>query len=84
MALLKFWPFNRPKPVSFRETVRSMPPAPCGKQYDHYYWTELEGFPCPTCAAMELRRREAEAEDRLAEKIAARVHALATTKGQQQ
>lgn len=70
---LNFWPFNRPRPVAFRETVKSLPPAPCGDQYEHYYWTDLEGMSCPVCAGQKARRRELQAEDRLASKIANQV-----------
>lgn len=70
---LNFWPFNRPPVPHFRETVKSLPPAPCGKQYEHYQWEHIEGMSCPVCARQAAERKERAAEDRLAAKIADRV-----------
>lgn len=58
-----------PKPVVLVER----PPAPCGNDKEHYFWTEVEGWPCPCCAGIRRREREREDEDRLAAKIAANV-----------
>lgn len=34
------------------------PPAPCGDDETHYYWTEEEGYPCPKCYHKEEEKEE--------------------------
>ena len=73
MAWLNFWPFNRPEPRSFDEFVATLDPAPCGKQREHYHWEISAGMPCPICTGIKRRKREMEAEDRMADKVAERI-----------
>lgn len=68
------WPFKRKPKISFEEWASTQPAAPCGYQNDHYFWEEIEGWPCPRCAAMEKSKLEVENENRLAEKIAAALY----------
>lgn len=70
------WPFKRMPKLSLEEWAAQKPPAPCNNQKGHYFWTEIEGWPCPTCAAIEKRKKNDAEEDRLAEKIAQKVAAL--------
>ena len=65
------WPFKkREKPMTEEEYAATRPPAPCGKQKEHVFWTELNGMSCPVCAAIEDRKRKEEDKNRMAEKIA--------------
>ena len=59
--------------MTMEEYAATRPPAPCGQQKEHVFWTEIEGFPCPRCGAIEeFKRRDAD-ENRMAEKIAVAV-----------
>lgn len=62
--------FKRPL---FEVVVR--PPAPCGNDAEHYYWTEQPdiSFACPVCFAKEHARKRKAAEDAQAEAIAERI-----------
>ena len=77
------WPFK--KSIPYSEVVKSYPPAPCGEQYKHYYWKEIEHFPCPHCLAVKHAKREHEAklreEDRLADKIACAIVSKLSARG---
>lgn len=71
------WPFPKRTPkLSLEEWAAEKAPAPCGFQKEHYFWTEIDGFPCPKCAAVEKRKKKDAEEDLLAEKIAQKVAAL--------
>ncbi|MFZ2404406.1 MAG: hypothetical protein WAW41_04665 [Methylobacter sp.] len=65
------WPF-KPKPImTAEEYALTRPPAPCGQQTKHIFWTEIEGMKCPVCASNNARELREQDENRLAEKIAA-------------
>lgn len=70
------WPFKKREVVSMDDFVKQLPPAPCGQQKDHYYWTEFEGFSCPHCARQKKKADEDAREDRMARKIAEHVVAI--------
>lgn len=43
------------------KTNEPRPPAPCGDDDTHYFWTEGEGWPCPRCARIrDDKRKDAE------------------------
>jgi len=44
------WPFKKTPKLSLEEWAATKPPAPCGNQKEHYFWTEIECWPCPICA----------------------------------
>lgn len=67
------WPFKRKPTMTAAEYAATRPPAPCGHQEKHVFWTELQGLVCPVCAAIEARKQKEEDENRMAEKIAAAV-----------
>lgn len=68
------WPFKqRSKPMTEEAYAATRPPAPCGNQKDHVFWTELNGLPCPHCADLGAQKRQEDTENRMAEKIAAAV-----------
>ena len=67
------WPFKKKPRMTQAEYAATRPPAPCGNQTEHVYWTELQGMRCPACAAIKDRKRKEDDENRMAEKIAAAV-----------
>lgn len=64
------WPFSRKPKLSLEEWAATKPLAPCGYQKEHFYWTEIEGWPCPKCARIEREKQKSAEEDRMAEKVA--------------
>lgn len=67
------WPFKKTPKLSLEEWAATKPPAPCGNQKEHYFWTEIECWPCPICAKIKEQKQKEEDENRMAEKIAAAV-----------
>lgn len=67
------WPFKRQPTMTTEEYAATRPPAPCGNQKEHVFWTEIEGLGCPVCAGIKKRKKQMEDENRMAEKIAAAV-----------
>jgi len=68
------WPFKKKEPVEdYREVVKRYPLASCGQQYDHYYWTKIEGWACPHCQRIEKETVENRKQNQLAELIAEKV-----------
>ena len=59
--------------MTTEEYAATKPPAPCGNQTEHVFWTEIQGMSCPVCAGIARQKRQEEDEDRMAEKIAAAV-----------
>lgn len=64
------WPLKKRERMTVEEFVATKPPAPCGDQKTHYYWTEIEGWKCPCCAAIEKQQREQKERELLANMIA--------------
>jgi hypothetical protein len=77
------WPFNRkPPPMTTEEYAASRPPAPCGHQTTHYYWTELEGgMSCPACVVIKQAKRKDAELDALADKIVERLNRTRASEG---
>lgn len=73
-----FWPFKRRPVQTMEQLAAEQPPAPCGEQTEHYFWTLIEGMPCPGCAARKQMRREQREREQMAQLIAdavvARLH----------
>jgi hypothetical protein len=68
------WPFKKREPViPFSEFVKTLDPAPCGKQEEHYEWELGGGMPCPICVSIEKRKQKDAELDALADKIVARL-----------
>lgn len=67
------WPFKSKPAMTVEEYAATRPPAPCGEQTKHVFWTEMENMTCPVCEAKANRVRREKDEDRMAEKIAAAV-----------
>lgn len=67
------WPFKRKPVMTQEEYAATRPPPPCGEQTKHVFWTEIQGMRCPVCAGIANRMHKEEAENRMAEKIAAAV-----------
>lgn len=57
--------------MSFEAFAETRPPAPCGFQKEHAHWVDVEGWPCPKCAAKAEHEQKEADENRLADKIAA-------------
>ena len=60
------WPFKKKKVITYEELVKTYAPAPCGQQYEHYYWTEIEGWNCPHCDKIAKVVEELAKEERIA------------------
>lgn len=74
------WPFKAKVPaIPYEELVETYPPAPCEEQYKHYYWEELQGWPCPRCEKQREDKLALEKEQRFAKLIATEVVALLNT-----
>lgn len=68
------WPFKKREPViPFAEFVKTLEPAPCGRQEEHYQWKLGSNMPCPACAAIRAAKRKDAELDALADKIVARL-----------
>lgn len=67
------WFFKRKPTMTTAEYAATRPPAPCGDQKEHVFWTELQGWPCPVCSGIAKQKRAMEDENHMAEKIAAAV-----------
>lgn len=66
------WPFNKKPVMTQEEWAEKQPPAPCADQQQHYFW-KLNGISCPICAGQKEADKKIAEENRLAEKIAAKV-----------
>ena len=67
------WPFKRKTKITaipMEEYAKTRPVAPCGIQKEHVFWTEIQGMPCPMCAAQREIERKEQDENRMADKIA--------------
>jgi hypothetical protein len=62
------WPFK--KSIPFEEYVKTLTPAPCGKQEKHYEWTITQGLNCPMCLALEKAKQKEIDDQKQAELIA--------------
>jgi hypothetical protein len=67
------WPFKHKPAITTEEYAATRPPAPCGEQTKHVFWTEIQGMKCPICAGKEKREQQEQDENRMAGKIAAEV-----------
>ena len=48
-----------------------LPPAPCGDDEVHYSWVNgPDKFGCPRCSGIAARKRQDEADQRMADRIA--------------
>lgn len=75
-----FWPFKRRPVQTMEQLAAKQPPAPCGQQTEHYFWTLIEGGRCPCCLAQAQRLREQAEREQMAQLIADAVVAKLATK----
>lgn len=67
------WPFYRKAAIPFAEYVKTLDPAPCGEQEEHYHWLIEVGRSCPICDFEREKMRKEVEQQKLATMIAEKV-----------
>jgi hypothetical protein len=65
--------FKADKTLPFIEYVENLAPVSCGDKVEHYYYTIVEGFPCPACTAIEAKALAKKQQQEQASLIASKV-----------